>query len=149
MVLLDEGKGKTKILFCLLETRKPKHGGLFHKNNPPHHRREICAKYLYMENSLLKIDHKIVHEWVNYVLTPIHTVAIKPIHTVSIMKNRTNLQGCANVVHTSTQITKQQCTTYEGGGKWKSFRKKYGQMCSCYPNELKKRLTHGRLSYLR
>ena len=34
VVLLDEGKGKTKILFRLLETRKPKHGGLFHKISP-------------------------------------------------------------------------------------------------------------------
>ena len=45
-----------------------------------------------MENSLLKIDHKIVHKWANAVLKPIHTVAIMPIRTV--------VQGCANAVQT-------------------------------------------------
>ena len=64
-----------------------------------------------MENDLLKIDHKIVHEWANAVLTPIHTVEITPIHTVAIMPNRTVLQGCANVVYTYvrtyTQIKQQ------------------------------------------
>ena len=67
-------------------------GCYFTKHHPPHHHREICATYLYMANALLKIDHKIVHEWANAVLTPIHTVAITP--------NRTVLQGCANVVRT-------------------------------------------------
>ena len=74
-------------------------GDYFTKNQPPHHHREICATYLHMENSLLKIDHKIVHEWSNAVLTPIHTVATTP--------NRTFLQGCANFVctygHTNTK----------------------------------------------
>ena len=44
-----------------------------------------------MSNALLKIDHKIAHEWANAVLTPIHTVS---------MLNRTVLQGCDNVVRT-------------------------------------------------
>ena len=53
-----------------------------------------------MENALLKIDHKIVQEWANSALTPIHTVAIMPIHTVPITPNRTVVKGCANVVCT-------------------------------------------------
>ena len=28
------------------------------KHHPPHHHREICAIYLYMENAILKINHK-------------------------------------------------------------------------------------------
>ena len=73
-------------------------GYYFTKHHPPHHHREICATYLYMENALLKIDHNILHEWTNYVLTPIHTVEITP--------NRKVVQGCADVVcmyrHTNT-----------------------------------------------
>ena len=72
----------------------------FTKHHPPHHHRDICAMYLYMENALLKIDHKIVHKWANDVLTPIHTVAVTPFDTVAIRQNRIVLQGCANVVHT-------------------------------------------------
>ena len=48
----------------------------------------------------LKMDHKIVHKWANAMITPIHTVATTPIHTVAITKNRDDLQGCDNVVHT-------------------------------------------------
>ena len=33
-ILLDEGQGKTKRFFRLLETRKSKHGGFFHKTSP-------------------------------------------------------------------------------------------------------------------
>ena len=72
----------------------------FTKHYPPHHHRKIRATYLYMENDLLKIDHKIVHEWANAVLMPIHTVATTPIHTVATTPNLTVLQGCDNVVHT-------------------------------------------------
>ena len=67
-------------------------GDYFTKHHPPHHHREICAKYLYMANALLKIDHKIVQNCSNAVLTPIHTVAITQNYTV--------LQGCDNVVRT-------------------------------------------------
>ena len=60
-----------------------------------------------MSNALLKIDHNIVHEWANAVLTPIHAVEITPIHTVAITPNRTVLKGRANVVrmygHTNTK----------------------------------------------
>ena len=60
-----------------------------------------------MANALLKIDQKIVQKWANAVLTPIHTVAVTPVHTVAISKNRTVLQGCANVIrmygHTNTK----------------------------------------------
>ena len=68
-----------------------------------------------MENILLKNDLKILQEWADSVLTPIHKVvtaliqtiaitpihmvAVTPIHTVTIKQNRTVLQGCANVVH--------------------------------------------------
>ena len=45
-----------------------------------------------MVNYLLKIDHKVVQEWANYVLTPNHTVVIMP--------NNKVVQGCANVVRT-------------------------------------------------
>ena len=99
-ILLDEGQGKTKRFFRLLETRKPKYGEYFTKYHPPHHHREICATYLYMENAQLKIDHKIVHKYSNAVLTTIHTVAITLIYTVIITPNRTVVQGCANVVRT-------------------------------------------------
>ena len=37
---------------------------------------------------------------------------------------------------------------YEGGGTWNPVRKKDRQTRSRYPNELKTRLTCGRLSYL-
>ena len=83
-------------------------GGCFTKNHPPHHHRGIHAMYLYMENALLKIDHKIVHKWANAVLTPIHTVSVTPVHTVAIKKKHTVLKECANVVrtygHTNTKI---------------------------------------------
>ena len=75
-------------------------GDYFTKHQSPHHHREIRATYLYMANSLLKIDYKIVNEWANYLLTPIHTVEITPIHMVAITPNRTVLKGCANGVHT-------------------------------------------------
>ena len=83
-------------------------GDYFRKHHPPHHHREICDTYLYMENFLLTIDHKIVHKWANDVLTLIHTVATTPIHTAETTPNRTVLQGCANIVctygHTNTKI---------------------------------------------
>ena len=53
-----------------------------------------------MENYLLQIDHKIVNEWANYILTPIHTVAVTPVHMIAIRKNRTVLQGYDDVVRT-------------------------------------------------
>ena len=45
-----------------------------------------------MVNALLKIDHKIVHEYSNAALTPIYMVAVTP--------NRTVVQGCDNAVYT-------------------------------------------------
>ena len=63
--------------------------------------------YLYMENSLVKTNQKIVHQWANAVLTPIRIVAVMPVNTVAIRQNRYVLQGCANVVctygHTNTK----------------------------------------------
>ena len=73
-------------------------GDCFTKHHPPHHHREICSTYMYKENSLFKFGHNIMQEWVNIVITSIHTVEITPIHTVAITTNRTVLQGCANVV---------------------------------------------------
>ena len=103
-ILLDEGLGITKRLFSLWEIKKPKHGRLFHKTSPT---TEICATYLYMENALLKIYHKIMHKLANAVLTRIHTVAVTRIHTVAITGKRTVLQGCVNVLctygHTNTK----------------------------------------------
>ena len=75
-------------------------GDYFTKHHPSHHHREICATHLYMVNALIKIDQKIVHNWANSMLTPIHTVAVTPVHTVAISQNRTVLQGFANVVRT-------------------------------------------------
>ena len=49
------------------------------------------ATYLYVVNTLLKIDHKVVQEWANVVFTPNHTVLLTPNHTV--------VQGCDNAVH--------------------------------------------------
>ena len=81
-------------------------GDYLTKHHPPLQHREICATYLYMANSLLKINHKIFHKWANAVLTPIYTVAITPNHTVPITPNHTVVQECANVVrmyeHTNT-----------------------------------------------
>ena len=68
------------------------------KHHPPHHHSKICATYSYMENDLLIIDHKILHNWANAVLTPIRMVVIMPIHTVAITQSCTVLQGCVNVV---------------------------------------------------
>ena len=73
-------------------------GDYFTKHHLPHHHRKIRATCLYMSNALLKIDHKIMHEWANAVITPIHTV--------EITQNSTVLQGCSNGVctfgHTNT-----------------------------------------------
>ena len=81
---------KQKDFFVYWKPGSQNMGNCFTKHHPPHHHRKVCATYFYMENALLKIDHKIVHEWANPVLTPVHTVAIMP--------NRTVLQGCGNVV---------------------------------------------------
>ena len=91
---------KQKYFFVYWKPRSQNMGDYFQKHHPPHHHREICAKYLYMPNDLLKIDHKIVHKWANAMLTPIHTVAVTPVHMVSIRENLTVLQGCDNVVRT-------------------------------------------------
>ena len=91
---------KQKDFFVYWKPGSQNMGNYFTKYFPPHHHREICAKYLYMANSLLKIDHNIVHKWANAVLTPIHTVAFTPVHMVAIRQNRTVIQGCANVVRT-------------------------------------------------
>ena len=53
-----------------------------------------------MANSLLKIDHKIVHKWSNAVLATIHTVTVTPIHTVAITQNRTVIQEFDNALRT-------------------------------------------------
>ena len=75
-------------------------GDYFTKHHPPHHHREISATYSYMENDLLKIDHKVVQAWVNVVLTPIYMVALT--------LNTAVMQGCEfrtyvhMYVHTNT-----------------------------------------------
>ena len=91
---------KQKDFFVYWKPGSQNMGDYFTKHHPPHHRREICDTYLYMENSLLKIDHKIMHKWANAVLTPIHTFSITPIHTPAITPNHTVLQECDNVVRT-------------------------------------------------
>ena len=85
-------------------------GGYFTKHHPPHHHREIRPTYLYMENSLLKIDYKIVHIWANDVLMPIHTVSVTSVYTVSIRQNRNVLQGSANVVRTDRHTNTKTLT---------------------------------------
>ena len=65
-------------------------GDYFIEHNLPHHHREFCATYFYMANEILKIDHKVMQEWANSVLTPNHTVALTPNHKV--------VQDCDNVV---------------------------------------------------
>ena len=67
-------------------------GYYFTKHQPLHHHREIHATYVYITNAQLKIDHKIMHEWDNSVLTPIHTLAIT--------SNRTVVKDCANSIRT-------------------------------------------------
>ena len=96
--LSDERQVKTKLFFVYWKPEIQNMGGYFTKHHPPHHNREICAKYLYMANALLKNDHKIVYKWSNPVLTPIHTVAVTPINTVAITQKRTVLQWCTNVL---------------------------------------------------
>ena len=91
---------KQKDFFVYWKIESQNMGGYFTKHHPPHHHREICATYLYMENALLKIYQKIVHKWSNAVLMQIHTVVVTSVRTVAIRQNRTVLQGCANVVHT-------------------------------------------------
>ena len=83
---------KQKNLFFYWKPRIQNMEDYFTKHHPPHHRREICATYLYMEISLLKIYHKGVTEWANSVLTPNHTISLTP--------NHTDMQGCDNVVRT-------------------------------------------------
>ena len=86
-------------------------GDYFTKHHPPHHRREVCATYLYIVNALLKTGHNILHEWDNDVLTPIHTVEITPIHTVTITPNHNVMQGCANVGRTYVRTHKHHNST--------------------------------------
>ena len=90
---------KQKDFFVYWKPGSQNMGDYFSKHHPPHHHREISATYLYMENALLKINHKILHKWSNAVLMPIHMVAVTPVHTVAIKQNRSVLPGCANVVH--------------------------------------------------
>ena len=88
-------------------------GDYFTKHHPPHHHREIHATYLYMANSLLKIDHKVVQEWANDALASNHTVVLTPDHTV--------VQVCSNVVFTcvrmDTQNPQLQRRPYDRGDK--------------------------------
>ena len=67
-------------------------GDYLTKHHPPYQHIEIHATYLYMENTLLKIDQKFVHEWENSLLLSNHTVVLTPNHTV--------LQGYINVICT-------------------------------------------------
>ena len=97
---------KQKDFFVYWKPGSQNMGDYFSKHHPPHHHREIWATYLYMANALLKTDQNIVHTWANALLTPIHTVASTPVHTVAIRKNRTVLQGCANVVRTYVRTNK-------------------------------------------
>ena len=55
----------------------------FTKHHPPHHHEKIWATYLYMENAILKLNHKIVQGWENDVLKINHLV----------------VQGCVDVVY--------------------------------------------------
>ena len=91
---------KQKDFFVYWKPESQNIGDYLTKHHPPHHHRKICATHLYMEKALLKTNQKIMHKWANAVLTPIHTVAVTPVHTVAIKKNRTVLQGCANVLRT-------------------------------------------------
>ena len=83
---------KQKYFFVYWKPGSHNMGNYFMKHNPPHHHREIRATYLYVANSLLTINHKVVQEWKNSVLTPKHTVVLVPNHKV--------VQGCANCVCT-------------------------------------------------
>ena len=54
---------KQKDFFVYWKPGSQNTGDYFTKHHQPHHHREICAKYLHMENDLLKIDYNIVHKW--------------------------------------------------------------------------------------
>ena len=95
-----EDRVKQKDFFVYWKPGNQNMGDYFTKHHPSHHNRKISATYFYMENALLKNDHKIVHKWANAVLTPIHMVAVTPVHTLAISQNLTVLKGCANVVRT-------------------------------------------------
>ena len=99
---------KQKDFFVYWKPGSQNMGDYFTKHHPPHHHKEICATYLYMANTLLEINQKIVHKWANAMLASIHTFAVTPVHTVTIRQNRTVLQGCANVVCTYGQTQKYQ-----------------------------------------
>ena len=89
---------KQKDLFIYWKPGSQNIGDYFTKHHPPYLHREICATYLYMVNVLLKIDHKVVQEWENAVLTPNYMVVLRSNYKV--------VQGWANVVcmyrHTKT-----------------------------------------------
>ena len=51
---------KQKDFFVYWKLGSQSMGGYFTKHHPPHHHREIRAPYMYIENFLLKINHKIV-----------------------------------------------------------------------------------------
>ena len=65
-----------------------------------------------MENSLLKINRKIVHRWANAMLMPIHTDIFMPIHTVAMTQNHSVLQGCDNVIRTYEHTNTKTVTQY-------------------------------------
>ena len=66
-----------------------------------------------MENSLLKLDHKVMQEWKNYVLMPNHMIVITQKHKV--------VQGFDNVVLTYTQNQQMSHRLYDRGITWKSI----------------------------
>ena len=73
---------KQKHYFFFWKPGSQNMGDYFTRHHPPHQHREICVTYLYVANSLFKLDHKIVHEWSNATITPIHTVETTPNRTV-------------------------------------------------------------------
>ena len=87
-----KGRVEKKYFFIYWKPGSQNMRDCFTKDHPPHHNREICATYLNMSNALIKIDHKVVQEWSNAVLTPSHTSVLTANHTV--------VQGCDNVIRT-------------------------------------------------
>ena len=149
-VLLDEGKGKAKRTFCLSETRKPKHRGLFQKNITHHITigKFVLCICIWQMNYLKSIITSFTNGPMMCSRQSIRLQSRQSIHMQSC-KTVMFYQGVLmSYVRMDTKIPKRQCSMYERGSTWKPIRNKDGQTRSRSLNELKTRSTRGRIYYL-
>ena len=77
-------------------------GYCFTKYHPPHHHESIRATYLYMANTILKLNHTVMQGWSNSVLKINHTVVQRcdnDVRTYRRTDGRTHKATNCNVDH--------------------------------------------------